>query len=135
MPRLSTEVSTDVTTTAEVKLSPKLTTELKKKLETYAALAAKKKILSEHMDATKEELELLFAKSRQYAALEQGTKIETSLGRVTMKIIKGVRRSLNKKKLMTKFKLTPADLDSVTDTSDNKPYLGIYLPGDEGDDQ
>ena len=136
MPRLSA----DVVTTIEVELKPKLLTKLKARLNEYRLKVAEQKVLAADVGARKAELETLFVDAGEYDALESGVSIHTPFGEVPMKIIKGeTARKLNLKKVMTKFKITPAQLDSCYDPSTpKKPYLGIYLPRDkdeEGDDE
>lgn len=134
MPRLSAERA--VTTTTEVTLKPSLVKKLKLKLDEYRQLCAQAKSLKKKIDTGKVDLETMFADSDEYEALQAGVKIDTPFGPVSVKIVTGkTAPKLDEKKLMTKFKLTPKDLDSCrAPGKDKKPYLGVYLPDDKDDD-
>ena len=131
MPKLTQ----DITTTADVALSPKLQKQLLLRLDEYAKLVSQAKALKKLVSDTKDGIEMLFAD--EYEALENGVRVSTPMGEVPMKIIKGrTSPRLNVLKLMKKYKLTQKDLDSVKDPAkDKKPYLAIYLPGDEDEEE
>lgn len=136
MPKLKAEV----TTRTEVDLSPSLQKQLKAGLKVYSDLVTESAVLKEKIAKKKNDLETLFADSDEYEALAEGVRVSTPMGEVPMKIVKGMTAAkLNLKKLMTKFKLTPQDIDSCKDKpKEKKAYLGIWLPTEkeeEGDDE
>lgn len=138
MPRLAAEV----TTRTEVDLSVGLQKQLKLELNAYGKLVAEKKELEKKIAAKKTALEMLFSDADEYDALVEGVRVTTPFGDVPMKIVKGMSAGrLNMKKLMTKFKLTPKDVESCKDKpKPKKEYLGIWLPtekddNDEGEDE
>lgn len=129
MPKLQAEI----TTRTEVDLSPSLQKKLQLGLKEYFDLVAGNKVLAEKIAAKKNDLETLFADSDEYAALEEGVRVNTPWGEVPMKIIKGMTAPrLNLMKLMKKFKLTPKDVDSCKDPGKvKKSYLAIWLPNEK----
>lgn len=131
MPHLSTKP--EITTTTEVELSARLTTQLKEKLTEYRANIAKAKVAKATADNNKTELETLFADADEYDALVAGVSVDTPFGAVSMKIIGGkTAPKLNMQKVMKKFKITTKQLASCYDPSKDKAeYLGIYLPDED----
>lgn len=120
MPRLSQAPT--VTTETTVELSPKLKTKVKKQLDALARLVEERKRIEAEIAAGKERLETVFHDAGESEAIENGVKV----GDITIKVIKGTSRRLDKKRLMKVFKLTPADLDSCSPETENKPYLGVF---------
>lgn len=136
MPKLKAEV----TTKTEVDLSIGLRKKLKVAIGEFAELTAEKKAIEAKLAEKKTAIETLFADANEYEALEEGVRVVTPLGEVPLKIVKGMAAGrMNFKKLMTKFKLTPRDVDSCRDKpKPKKEYLGIWLPTDkdeEGEDE
>ena len=115
---------TTITTTTEVKLSPRLEVTVGALLNEYVSLLDTKKDTQEKIDETKEAIETVIADADEYDALIEGVRVDD----IPLKLIGGETNILNKKKLMRKFGLTPADLKSVTDTKAKKMYLGVTLP-------
>lgn len=134
MPRLQAEAT--VTTKTEVDLSLALQKKLKLGLKEFSDLCEERTKLDEKIAAKKNSLETLFADSDEYEALSEGVRVSTPMGEIPMKIVKGFTAGkLNLKKLMTKFKLTPKDIDSCKDKpKPKKEYLGIWLPKDKEKD-
>jgi len=132
MPKLALEV----TTSAGVALSPKLLKKLKVALTTYRTLKAQCEDDALKCKTQKDTLEILFADAGETDALENGVRVQTPFGEVPMKIVRGkTAPRLNVQKVIKKFKLTPGDLEDCYDEAKDKaPYLGVYLPNDEGDD-
>lgn len=133
MPRLSA----DVITVTEVSLSVGLRTKLKKLLVLYNERYQAVKTLKATLKNDKETLETLFADANEYAALEEGVRVHTSIGDVPMKIVKGMTtRRLNIPKVLKKLKATLADLEDCYDEPrPKKTYLAIYLPGSDEEDE
>lgn len=132
MPRLAAQVTTNATT--EIELSAKLRTTVKAKLANIATIREQIRRLTNDLEDAKAGLEMAFHNADATDALTNGVKV----GDVTVKLHTGGKtKTLNKKKLMTKFKLTPKDLASVTDEKDKKDYLGVYFPDadEDGDDE
>lgn len=134
-------IKAEVTTRTEVDLSPSLQKQLKAGLKVYSDLVVEAAVLKEKIAKKKNDLETLFADSDEYEALAEGVRVNTPMGEIPMKIVKGMTAArLNLKKLMTKFKLTPKDIDSCKDApKPKKEYLAIWLPtdkdtSDEGED-
>ena len=126
MPRLKQEVA--VTTETTVELSPKLKKKVQVALGLYSDLVRQKKEIETRIAAAKEAVESPFHDAGETDALHVGVKVND----ITVKWITGkTTKSLNKVKLMKKYKLTPADLASVTDEKPKADYLGVYLPGDK----
>jgi len=132
MSRLSQTPS--VTTTAEVELSPKLTLQLKASLEKFAALRAEKKATIVKEDALKLEVESLFEAAGEYRALCEGVKVDTAFGPVSLKeVIGGTKKTFQKKLLMTRHKLTVAQVDALYTETPKADYLSVSLPRDPDD--
>jgi hypothetical protein len=138
VPRLSA----DVTTRTEVDLSPKLTKQLRAALIAFRDKTKAKKVLEGELVTDKTALEMLFADADEYAALEEGVRVNTPFGEVPMKIVKGqTAPKLNMKKLLKhpKFTLSSKELESCYDAPKEKAaYLGVWLPkedDDESDDE
>jgi hypothetical protein len=142
MARLSAEAV--ITTTTEVQLKPALLKKVRLMLDELRQLKAQAKALKPRIDKLNEGIEGAFADD--YEALEAGVKITTPFGEVPVKLVKGkTPKKLNMKKLLDtvyvkdkkgKFvKASPADLDGCYDEGkDKKPYLGVWLPDEDGDD-
>ena len=152
--------SLEITTATEITLSVKLAKQLKLKLTELRDLQASAAILKARISGgkvpdedgqlievpgVKAELETLFADADEYEALENGVRVDTPFGSVPMKIVKGkAAKKWNPKKAMTtlyvkkgsKFeKCTLADLEKCYDPpKDKQAYLGVWLPGEEGED-
>lgn len=126
MPRLAQVVEPEVEAAAT--LSPELALVVKKELMALHKLQEETKAAKAKEDKQKEKIEQVCADGGAYEALEEGVRVNTPLGEVPIKIVGGTSRSLNKKKLMKKFKLTQKDLDSVTDETEKEKYLGVYWP-------
>ena len=145
MPRLSASVIT----TTEVTLSTKLRLKLVARLQDYALRVHNHATDAKDIKDRKAEFETLFADAGEYEALEAGVRIQTPMGEVPMKIVKGeTAPKLNLKKLMAgcyvkdaggKYvALTPASIQRFYDAGKPKAeYLGIWLPNDkeEGEDE
>ena len=134
MPKPS--LTADITTTAEVALKPTLLRKLRAALETYRELVTEGKTAAEKTKRAKESVEIMFADAGETEALESGVRVTTKYGDVPMKIVKGkTARRLNVTKVIKKFKLTPKQLEDCYDEpKDKTPYLGIWLPGAQEDD-
>lgn len=135
-----------VTTRTEVDLKGRLATQLKERLIDYYRRVRESKALAKDIAKDKSDLELMFADSGQYAALEEGVRVSTPFGEVPLKIIIGKtspRLNMAKlKKLIIKLGGTEKQLAACYDPAkDKKPYLGVFLPreaddtDDEGDDE
>ena len=135
MPKLSLEAQ--VTTKAEVALKPKLLAQVKALIEELYMLTAQSKEIAAKIKSHKEGIELSFDVGKQYSALEEGVRVVTPFGEIPVKLVTGkTGAKLNEKKLMTKFKLTPKDLDSCRDKpKDKAPYLGVWFPKTKDEDE
>lgn len=134
MPRISQTVA--VTTTAEVTLSPRLKQQLKVKLDEFARLRAEKKAIVLREEALKLETETLFADSGEYDALLEGVKVDGidvngELKSVPLKMVTGgTSKKFQKKLLLTRHKLTMAQVDALYKETPKADYLNIALPRD-----
>ena len=134
------KISTAVTTTTTLELTPALKTLLKKKIGEYATAHATSKDAEARKDVVKEEIEQAFADAGQYDAInsDDGVVVRTTMGEVPIKIVKPEpgQGKLNEVKLMKAHGLTPADLDKCRDKAKPKQsYLGIYLPKGKKEDE
>lgn len=134
MPKIST--TTSVTTTSEVELSPKLKAQLKAKLEEFAGLRAEKKATKAKEDKIKLEVETLFSDAGEYSALVAGVTVETSIGPIPLKeVIGGTKKTFQKKLLMTRHKLSVAQVADLYKETPKADYLSISLPREPGEEE
>src|SRR5574341_663758 len=129
-------LTADITTKAELALKPALIQKLRAAVILYRELVQEAKTATEKVKRQKDTLEIMFADANETKALENGVRVHTEFGDVPMKIVKGMTaRRLNVQKVIKKFKLTPKQLESCYDEpKDKAPYLGIWLPGAQEED-
>ena len=122
MGRLKQTVEPAVTTETTVALSPKLKKKVQVAVDLYHSLLDERDILNARIAKALEAVETPFHDEDEAELLDNGVKVNG----VPVKMISGQKqRTLNKEKLMKKFKLTPKNLESVTDETDKKPYLYV----------
>ncbi len=137
MPKLSQ--TTSVTTTVEVELSPKLKQLLKVKLDEFARIRAEKKALVAREDELKLETETLFSDCGEYDALitgvwVDGIDVNGELKSVPLKMVTGgTTKSFKKKLLISRHKLTIAQVDALYEETPKADFLSISLPRDKDD--
>ena len=132
MPKLKAEV----TTLTEVDLKPSLVMEIRQELQHLDKLQRVGKQNRKDIVESKTDLELLFADAKEYSALEAGVRVQTAMGEVPMKIVKGkTAKKLNISKvtkLLIKLGATVKQMEACYDPpKDKKPYLGVWIPGDD----
>jgi hypothetical protein len=107
----------------EVKLSPRVKAQIRVQLYEYAELQRAKKEIEAKQAAIKEVVEIKFADADEIDALMNGTEIDG----FRIKMVVGSTSRIDKKKLVA----LGVDLEEVTTTTDNKPYLKISAPGEK----
>lgn len=134
--RLSVAPTATTQATTEVKLAPAVRRMVLQRCEEHAALAAQVRELKGtkqkpgRMKRIEMEIDELFTKEKQGAALLDGTK----LGGYGIKAVYGKRSVFDKLGFMKKHGLTQADFDAFTTTEDNEPYIRITAPGGTDDE-
>lgn len=128
MPRLSQTVEPEVEVSGS--LSPRLELKVKEKLIELAKRKARIEAAQADYDKGKDEIELIVREAGEDDAIEKGIRIDTPLGTVPLKIVRGVTKGrLDLDRLMKKFKLTVKQVESCRGKDkDNKPYLGVWFP-------
>lgn len=121
-PRLTATTETTVTTT--VKMSPKALQMLKVRAEEHASNANHMDVLKERNKAIEAEVDTLFTKEGQGAALVDGTKVDGN----TYKLTQGKTKKFDQLGFMKKHGLTQEDFDEFTTWEDNTPYIAIKCP-------
>jgi hypothetical protein len=136
MPKLSVAPQVTTSTRVEVKLSPAARRMLiergeeHKKLRAVVAAAKGTKKKPGRMKRIETEVDTLFTKERQGAALLDGVEV----GGHKFKMVLGKRSVFDKKGFMKKYGLGQADFDAFTTQEDNAPYIKITAEGDEDED-
>lgn len=133
MPKLSVTPQLTTSTKVEVKLSPAARRMLIERCEEHQKLreqvafikGTKKK--PGRMKRIEAEVDALFTKEKQGAALLDGTEI----GQHRVKMVQGSRSVFDKLGFMKKHGLTQADFDAFTTKEDNAPYIKISADGEE----
>lgn len=138
MPR--TRLVATTTVQAEVKLSPSARTMLRKRLAEHADLAKKVREMNGkrtkknpeggRMKRIEKEVDSIFTKEKQGAALLDGTVIDG----YKVKMVLGSRSVFDKLGFMKKHGVTEADFEEFTTTKDNEPYISIKRVGEEEDE-
>ncbi len=132
MPRLKQTVEPEVTTQIEIEISPKLKKKVQVAIDLYADLVKQRKDLEARIKKAAEAIEVPFHDAGESEALSNGVKV----GDVSVKWISGQKsKTLNKAKLMKKYKMTPAQFDAFYDEKDKQPYLYVGLPKAKGEDE
>lgn len=123
MPRPS--ISATVVATVEVQIKSVARAMLKARFEEHVRLAHEIAERTSRQDRLKKEVEELFAKDGQEAALDAGTTLDG----FKVKRVTGTQSTLNKKDLMQAFDLTPDELDAFYDVKPKRPHIKITAPG------
>jgi hypothetical protein len=133
MPRQRLEVTTQVETVATVELSTKAKKMILERINEYAALDTEVDEKKARQDAIKKEIDTLFGKEGQGAALIEGAALEGH----KMKWVFGTQTKLDEKKLMAETGITPAQLQACKTTKEKKPYFKLSVKGkkDREDEQ
>lgn len=133
MPKLSVAPQLTTATKVEVKLSLaarrmliERCDEHKKLREQVAAIKGTKKKPG-RMKRIESEIDVLFSKEKQGAALLTGTEI----GGHKLKMVLGTRSVFDKLGFMKKHGLTEADFQEFTTKEDNAPYIKISAEGED----
>jgi hypothetical protein len=125
MPRTKLEVTTQVETTATVELSTRAKTMILERIEEYASLDKEIGEREERQGRIKKEIDALFAKEGQGAALVEGAALDGH----RMKWVIGSQTKLDEKMLCAEFGITPAQLASCKVTTEKKPYFKLTPKG------
>ena len=115
------------TQTVKVQLAPKLLTQVRQALQTYAELTTKVKELKRLAAGELADIEALFEKGKAAEALDNGTSVDD----YKLKVVRGYSSTLDKKFLMDEFGVTADMLTQATTTKPKKPYLKITVPGEQ----
>lgn len=132
MSRLATKLVATTVATVEVKLSPKARTMVLQRCKEHAALAGQVKDIKGtkkkpgRMKRIEAEVDAIFTKERQGAALLDGTSIDGH----KLKMVLGKRKDFDQLGFMKKHGLTQEDFDEFTTEKDNEPYIKITAPGE-----
>ena len=124
MPKPSLTTSTSVTTVAEVELKPALRKKLDLLLKKYQTRHAEIEALEALQDEAKDEMELAFAESDQYEALQNGVRVND----IPLKIVEGKAKKTDYPGIMKRWKITPKDWAKFVTEKPKKAYLSISLP-------
>jgi hypothetical protein len=127
MPR----VSATTTAATEVRIEPRVLTMLKARIEEHVRLAAEIKERKSRQERIQKEVEELFVKGGQDAALAEGTAIDG----YKVKRVCGTTKRLDKMALITALDITPEELDAFFEEKANKPYVRISAPGAKDRDE
>lgn len=122
MPRPS--ITTTIQTT--VKLEPTVKRMLRARLEEHAKLSATARETKERMTRLQGEVEELFVKAGEGAALIAGTTYEGH----RVKLVQPNRSVLDKKKLV-ELGCDPEWLEEATEEKPSKSYIKITAPGEK----
>src|SRR5712664_1151708 len=117
MPTLTATVST----TKEVKLTPRVTRKLLTELKGYAELKAQRNAIDAAMDGHKAAIEKLRDETGEQSIALEGFKVS---------LVSPVRSSLDRKRLL-EAGVTMAQLESGTVTKPTKPYTKVSVPGEK----
>lgn len=120
---LSTTV--EATTVREIRLVPQLKKKLKTNLDAYADLKLQREAIDHAMNKHRDAVEKI---------MEEVGEGSLKLDGYTMTIIKAVRKTIDKMKLMTKFGLTIDQIEEASTEKATKPYVKISLPGGRDDE-
>ena len=138
MPKLSLTVTPKATTATvvEVKLKPSVRQMVLQRCSEYRDLAIQVRTIKGtkkkpgRMKRIETEIDELFTREKQGAALLDGTK----LGGFGLKAVYGKRSVFDKMGFMKQHGLTQEDFDEFTTVEDNDPYIKITAPGDDDDE-
>jgi hypothetical protein len=119
--RLAATVTQEVTVNTEVKLSTRARQMLLDRIAEDRRLSADVKVKTDRRNAIKGEVEELFIKEGQGAALMEGCEIDGN----PIKLVTGSSSKLDETKLMKKFGITKAQLDACRVTKSKKPYVRL----------
>ena len=133
MPKPSLTLTPKATTATviEVKLKPSSRQMVLQRCAEYRDLAIQVRIMKGtkkkpgRMKRIEDEIDQLFTKEGQGAALLDGTK----LGGYGLKAVYGKRSVFDKMGFMKKHGVTQEDFDEFTTVEDNDPYIKITAPG------
>ena len=136
MPKLQAAV----TALTEVNLKPSLVADIRQELKNLDKLQREGKTNKKAIVKSKTDLEMLFANGNEYASLEAGVRVQTAMGEVPMKMVTGkTAKKLNTSKvtkLLIKLGATMKQMEACYDPpKDKKPYLGVWIPSEESDDE
>lgn len=130
MPRPSISVTTTVEQT--IKMSTKAKQMLLTRAREHAALADQEKEIKRRKKAIEGEVDALFVKEGQGAALADGTKVDG----IAFKLVTGDSPDFDKLGFMKAHGLTEADFEEFTTRKPKTPYVRITLPKKgKGDDE
>ncbi len=127
MPRPTLSATTTVTQTTQVKLAVQVKQMLKTRCEEHAKLIAEIKEREARKKRICAEVQDIFAKADQDAALEDGTDIDGH----KIKMVRGKQKTLDKMGLLQAIGLTPDELDAFYDEKPKKAYIKISAPGEK----
>jgi hypothetical protein len=131
MGRLKQVVEPEVTTEVTVEISPKLKKKVQIAIDLYADLVRQRKDIEKRIKLAAEAIEVPFHDAGESEALSNGVKV----GDVSVKWIDGQEsKTLNKAKLMKRYKMTPEQFEAFYDKKPKAAYLYVGLPKDKGED-
>lgn len=125
MPKLQAVVQTVV----KLALKPTAKAMLVTRAVEYAGLQVQAKKIDARMDAIKHEVETLFVKEKQGAALMAGADIDGH----KFKLVCGESSKFDKLGFMKKHGLTEADFEEFTEKVPKKPYVKVTPKGGRDD--
>lgn len=125
-----TQIAITTTQTTEVTVSARIRQMLKARLEEHLHLAKQIKELEGRKSRIQKEVDELFAKEGQAAALDAGTDIDG----IRVKKVGGVTRTLDKEALMDACELTAEELEAFYDSKPKRPHIKISAPGERDDE-
>jgi hypothetical protein len=128
---LKVHVTATTTATTEVRIEPRVITMLKARFEEHVRLAAEIKERKARQERIQGEVEELFVKAEQEAALAEGTAIDG----YKVKRVCGTSRKLDTMALITALDITPEELNAFYEEKANRPYIRISAPGQKDRDE
>lgn len=130
MPKPKLSATTTVVQTTTVALKAHVKQMLKTRIEEHARLAAEITEKESRQKRIRQEVEEMFAKEGQTAALEAGTEIDGH----KVKLVKGNTTTLDKVGLMQAVGLTPDELNAFYESKPKKPYIKISKAGERDEE-
>jgi hypothetical protein len=129
VPRVSVTITAAQKT--EVNLTTQVAAMLKARCEEHAAIGKKIAELKSRQGRIQGEVEELFTKAEQEAALADGTTIDG----FKVKRVCGTSKKLDKMALISALDITPEELEAFFEEKANKPYIRITAPGQRSEDE
>lgn len=130
MPKLKAVATTTTEVTTKVALSTRVIQMLKARAKEYAEQSAIEAAAKQRKKRIGDEVQELFIKEKQGAALLDGTNVDG----IGFKLVEGETAKFDKLGFMKRHGLTEEDFQEFTERVPKKSYVAIRLPGAKGDE-